>query len=59
MFVDSGEQIQEEQFQKLIRMPTPMRNNQRLLPVESFPEESLARRNDPVLTDFLKLKPKL
>ena len=50
MFVAPGEQLQEEQFKKLIRIPTSMQNNQRLLPVENFPEESLARRNDPVQT---------
>ena len=58
MFVAPGEQLQEEQFKKLIRIPTSMQTNQRLLPVENFPEEILARRNDPVLTDFLRIKPK-
>ena len=56
MFEGSGEQMEEEQFQKLARITTPMRNTQRLLPVETFPEESISRRNDPVLTDFLKIK---
>jgi len=33
-------------------------NNQELLPIENFPEEHLANRQDPVLNDFLRIQPK-
>jgi hypothetical protein len=41
-----------------IRFPDPHDEDQLLLAVEPFPEERLANRNDPVLTDFLKIEPK-
>ena len=41
-----------------IRFPDPRDEDQLLLAVESFPEESLANRNDPVLTNFRKIEPK-
>ena len=45
----------DSQRRNLIRFPDPRDEDQLLLAVEPFPEESLANRNYPVLTDLLKI----
>ena len=42
-----------------VRFPDPRDEDQLLLPVETFPEEHLANNQDPVLTDFLRIEPKV
>ena len=42
-----------------VRFPDPHDEDQLLLPVEPFPEEHLANNQDPVLTDFLRIEPKV
>merc|ERR1712123_374701 len=41
-----------------VRFPDPRDEDQLLLKVQPFPEESLATKQDPVLTDFLRIEPK-
>ena len=42
-----------------MRFPDPRDEDQLLLAVEPFPEERLATSLDPVLTDFLRIEPKV
>ena len=41
-----------------MRFPDPRNEDHLLLPVQPFPEERLSRNQDPVLTDFLRIKPR-